>query len=162
MMSRTLLIVLCLYPLISGCGQTRSGADEITGARAEELVRRNLLDGQDRYPVEAPRAYQYGSIHIDGPDGGMLYRFGSGDETLAWMVAHHHMAEVSIGSSDPIPLDFPDDSPAWWDPWQSNPQAYFISIEQLERGGSKTILMVNDDRIGTIYVAVHFSGLPGI
>jgi hypothetical protein len=86
MFKKIFLTWLSIRLVIAGCGTAPADGEEFDRSRAGDLVTRNLLLGKDPYPVEAPRAFEYGTVHIDGPSGGLLYRFNSEPELLPWLI----------------------------------------------------------------------------
>ncbi len=159
--SALLLWILTMW-LVAACRAVGVQGEEISGPRASELVRRNLFAGQEHFPIEAARAYQYGSVHVDGPDGGMLYRFGSNGEALDWLVAQHRLLETPITSPSQLPLGFLDQQPRWWDPWQANPGAYYMIAEELDTGGERQLIVVFDAAARVLFVVEHYLNMPGV
>ena len=148
--------------LITGCVVLGDRGDEITSTRARDLIHRNVLLGDDQYPIDDPRAYQYGNVHVDGASGGMLYRFASNSDALEWIVESHRLQETTIETGDQLPIDFLDDRPRWWDPWKANPSAFYIFAEEFATGGKRQFILVFDSSAGVIYAVEHYSDMPGI
>ncbi len=153
---------LCACLLIAGCGVVHDRRDDISSARARELILRNIFLGEDRYPIEDPRAYQYGNVHVDGPSGGMLYQFGSNPGAFEWIVERHRLQATKIETADQLPLEFLNDRPRWWDPWKADPSAFYFFSEEFATGGVRQFILVFDSSEGAIYVVEHFSDMPGI
>ena len=156
------LIWLSTGLLLAGCGTVSTGGNEFSRTQAGDLIRRNLLLGEDRYLVDHPRAFQYGNVHLDGPSGGLLYQFSSHPDLLKWFIRQHGLQKIMINRVDQLPLDFIDDRPQWWDPWKANPSAYYIFVEEFATGGERKLILVFDSAAGIIYVVEHFSDMPGI
>jgi hypothetical protein len=157
-----LLIWFSISLFIAGCGAGPAAGQEFNRSRADDLISRNLLLGEDQYLVDDSRAFQYGSVHLDGPNGGLLYRFSSQPELLPWLIEQHGLQEVAMDTADQLPLDFIVDQPRWWDPWQANPAAYYIFVEAFAAGGSRTLILVFDSSKDVFYVVEHFADMPGV
>ena len=142
--------------MVSGRG------DAISGNEAGDLIRRNILLGDDRFPIEDPLAFRYGNVHVDGANGGMLYRFGSTSDAVDWIVRQLRLKEVEITTSDQLPLDFLAGTPRWWNPWQGDPPSYYFLAEEFPTGGERQLIVVFDAGESVIYVVEHFSDMPGI
>lgn len=156
------LIWLSTSLLIASCGAVPSEGTEFSSIQAGILIRRNLLLGDDQYNLHDPRAFQYGNLHVDGPSGGMLYRFSSNPDLLKWLVEHLGLQQIVITSADELPLDFISDRPRWWDPWKANPSAYYVSVEKFDTGGERRLILVYDSFESVIYVIDHFENMSGI
>ena len=162
MFIKKFLVWFSISLMIAGCGTAPADGEEFDLSPAGDLIARNLLLGEDPYPVEAPRAFQYGTVHLDGPSGGLLYRFRSQPELLPWLVEQHGLQETLIDTADQLPLDFIVDRPGWWDPWMADPAAYYIFIEEFDSGGSRTLILVFDSAADVFYTVEHYADLPGV
>ena len=157
-----MLVGLSASLFILGCGLIGNRAGEVSGAEAQDLIRRNIMLGEDQYPIEDPLSYQYGSVHVDGPSGGMLYRFRSTLEALEWIVEQHQLQRITIATLDELPLEFLEDTPRWWDSIQADPNAYYVFTEEFTRGGERQFIVVFNASTSEIYSVEHFSNMPGI
>ena len=155
---------ICLFASlwIAGCGVVPSGSHEFNGPQAGDLIRRNLLLGEEQFSIENPLAYQYGNVHLDGPSGGLLYRFSSSAEFLPWLIERHGLQEFMIDAADELPLDFIEERPPWWDPWNANPSAYFHLVEALATGGERWLIIIFDRAANVLYAVEHYADMPGI
>lgn len=150
--------ILFLTAINAACDQ----ADDIDSKRATELIRRNVLEGEDRFQIQDPQAYQYGSVHVDGPNGGMLYRFKSDSDTLNWIITRKKLQPTAIGSSKELAIDFLDEIPKWWNPWRVNPSVFYSTTERIATGGERRFIVVFDSSESLIYVVEHYSQLRGV
>jgi hypothetical protein len=148
--------------LIDGCGAIPARGHEFNQSQAGDLIKRNLLLGEDQFLVEDPRAFQYGNVHLDGPSGGLLYRFSSHPDLLPWLFEQHDLQKIMIDTAGQLPLDFLEDRPRWWDPWKANPSAFYIFVEEFESGGERVLILVFDSSASVIYAVEHFADMPGI
>lgn len=158
----TLSICIMTGLIIVGCSFFIADGIEMRGPEAESLIRRNLLLEKSPFPIDTPLAFQYGNVHVDGPSGGILYRFEGSPELMIWFAEQHDLTEFSIDSADQLPLDFLTEVPRWWDPWEKNPSAYYRFVEDLTLGGERILIVVFDSSTGVFYFVEHFSNVPGI
>ena len=135
---------------------------EIDRGRARDLIRRNILGGDYRFSIEDPRAYQYGSVHVDGPNGGMLYRFKSDPDTLKWIIKLKRLQENVIGSSTELRIDFLGETPKWWKPWEVDPSAVYYITENIPTGGKRRFIVIYDGLSSVIYIVEHYSEMRGV
>ncbi|TFH36222.1 MAG: hypothetical protein E4G99_05440 [Anaerolineales bacterium] len=159
---KVFLLWLITSILIASCGAVPADGTEFGSTQAGDLIRRNLLLGEGQYRVDDPLAFQYGNLHVDGPSGGILYRFSSNPDLLKWLIEHHGLHKNMIDSADQLPLDFLADRPRWWDPWKANPSAYYILVEEFGTGGERRFILVYDSATSVIYIVDHFADMPGI
>ena len=103
---KVLLICLTISILIASCGAVSTDGTDFSSTQANDLIRRNLLLGDDLYQINDPRAFQYGNLHVDGPSGGILYSFSSEPDILKWLIEHLGLQKIVINSADELPLDF--------------------------------------------------------
>lgn len=162
MTSKIILFWLISCLLIASCGVVPAVSTEFSSTQAGDLIRRNLLTEDGLYQIDDPRAFQYGNLHVDGPSGGMLYRFSSNPDILKWLIEHFGLQKNMIDSADELPLDFLADRPRWWDPWKANPSAYYVFVEEFETGGERWLIVVYDSSTSVIYIVDHFEDMPGI
>ena len=153
-------VITCLF--IASCGAVPTVGTEFSSTQAGDLIRRNLFLGDELYQIDDPHVYQYGNLHVDGPRGGMLYRFNSNPDTLKWLIENFGLQKNILDSADELPLEFLADRPRWWDPWKANPSAYYVFVEEFETGGERRFIMVYDSSASVIYVVDHSEDMPGI
>jgi len=152
-----LLFLVIVTPAINGCGQD----NEFSPAKARNMIHKNIFLNQDRFPVKDPKAYQYGTIHVDGPTGGILYRFGSNPEALKWITTHHRLQEISIDSMDLWPPDHIDAVPTWWQSPSENVSTCFVKHGKFDTGGEGIFILIFSPS-NIFYVVEHFSNMPGV
>ena len=148
--------------LVGSCGLANQHANEGLGLPNEDLIRRNLFIGQDEFQIGEPLAYQYGNLHVDGPTGGMLYRFVATPEAFEWLVTEWSLDRIAIESSDDLPFDFLPETPEWWTPTRADDDAYYFSVEEFDFRGRRTLTIVYDRDPGVLYVVEHYDDMVGI
>ena len=153
---------ICLSALIASCAFAADQTDDISSDEARNLIQRNVMLSSDRFPIDNPQAYQYGTVHIDGPSGGMLYRFGSNSEALQWIVEQHQMKQIAVTMSSPLPLQFLNDRPQWWEPDKLKPDVYYVLSEKLPMGGERQFIVVYDTSTSEIYAVEHYSNMVSV
>ena len=153
-------LIACLFVAACGAGVDRNR--EFTGDKARDLIRRNVLGGDNRFPIEKPYTYQYGSIHVDGPSGGMLYRFESSFEALNLIIDKHSLQQRTIDSLDQLPLDFLDDKPSWWTPPNGERSGFYYTVGEYLPSGERQFIAVFDGSAGIIYAVEHVANSRGI
>ena len=158
---KSVLILFCFTLLPIGCGLHFGQSGDMDESLARDLIRRNIFLEDDRFPISDPKVYQYGNIHVDGPNGGMLYRFRSTPEALVWIVEQHNMQQVAINEGDQLPLQFLDNVPEWWKPNKINSTVYYIFQEEFSTGGKRQFIVLFNVPTNEIYAVEHFSDMPG-
>lgn len=158
------VLTACLIACISaaGCGTGVDRNRESTGDKARDIIRRNVLGGDNRFPIEKPYTYQYGSIHVDGPSGGMLYRFESSFEALTLIIDRHNLKQRTVDSPDQLPSDFLDDKPSWWISPSVGLSGFYHSVGAYPPNGERQFIAVFDSSAGVIYAVEHFASTRGI
>ena len=152
-----LLTGIIILHVIIGCEQK----NEFKPAKARDLIFNNIFLNKDRFPINDPKAYQYGTVHVDGPDGGVIYRFRSNPKALKWIINYHRLRETRIDSIESWPPDHIGTSPSWWQPLRDHLSTCFVRHEKLETGGEKLIILIYSPE-DMFYVVEHFSGIPGV
>jgi hypothetical protein len=161
-LSKNLYLILCIAFLTTSCSLRFDQNRGISQSEAREIIQRNIFLGESLFPIDDPRVYQYGNVHVDGPSGGMLYRFQSSHEAYAWIVEKHEMQLFILDEGEHLPLQFLEDTPWWWEPEKSDPAEYYVFQEEFSTGGRRRLLVVFDTNTLDIYIVEHFSDMPGI
>lgn len=132
-------------------GSVGACARDPIDARADLLVRRNLFDGSSVFSIRNARAHQYGSLEVDGPEGGMMYRFDTDSSAVDWLIERWSLERIAPGSSAPvIPAEVPP-GPSWWLPRGIDGLAAYRA-ELVDRYGSEqTVLLLQQPGSGTVF-----------
>ena len=162
MKSIKILFWICVTFVLSGCILDNNQSDEISATKARELIQRNIFFGENIFPIEGPKAYQYGNVHVDGPSGGMLYRFSSTLDALKWIVEQHNLQKFSISNDEQLPMQMLEETPNWWNIEEIGTTESYAYFEELPTGGKRQLLVLFDPATNIIYVVEHFSAMPGV
>ena len=160
-MNRFPLLVMALVLLVA-CGAMTETTTQTLELPAADLVRRNLFKLSNDFAVEEAMAYQYGSVHVDGPTGGMLYRFVTTPAAVEWLATEWSLERTAIETADDLPLDFLPQTPQWWLPTRTPVDAYYFSAEEFAPRGRRTLTVVFDRDLETLYVVEHYDRMVGI
>lgn len=152
-----LLMMIIVTLVMTGCGQD----NDFSSAQARDMIHKYIFLNEDRFPVNEPKAYQYGSVHVDGTTGGILYRFGSNPEALKWIINRHRLQESLTDTMELWPPDRIDALPSWWQSPSENLSTCFVKHQEFDSGGKMLfIIMFSPEEV--FYVVEHYSGIPSI
>jgi hypothetical protein len=160
-MNGVLLLALTLVLLVA-CGAITEPTTQTLELPAADLVRRNLFKLSNDFAVGEAMAYQYGNVHVDGPTGGMLYRFVTTPAAVVWLEAEWSLDRIAIESTDDLELDFLPQTPQWWIPTRTAVDAYYFGAEEFPPRGRRTLTMIFDEETGVLYVVEHYDNMVGI
>jgi hypothetical protein len=132
------------------------------GPHNQELIRRNLFLNQIQFQIKKPYIYQYGSLHVDGPEGGMLYRFNITTEAFNWLVTQWNLEKREASSMDQIPLPALEKVPKWWQINQLSVFHYFYRFEKFTHNGERQLIFIYDSDSQTAYVVDDYRGMSGV
>ena len=131
------------------------GAPDDVAQRAELLVRRNLFDGRSSFAIEQARAFQYGDLHVDGLEGGMMYRFRTTQPALEWLIGRWSLREHRLAALARIlPATVPE-GPSWWRPDEVHRGAIYVATLRLNDGSERILVLVHDREAGDLFVVGH-------
>lgn len=128
----------------------------------QKLIRRNLFLNQAQFQIKKPYAYQYGTLHVDGPDGGMLYRFNITSEAFDWLVTKWHLEQREVSSADQIPMPPLEKVPEWWQIKNISVFHYFYRSEKFTLNGERQLFFIYDSDSQTAYVVDDYRGMSGV
>jgi hypothetical protein len=125
---------------------------------ADELVRRNVFRGATEFPIAGARAFQYGSLHVDGPEGGMLYRFETDAIGMDWLVREWSLHPVRPDSAPALPPV--DDAPGWWRSGERASGTPLVADSTDTWGGVRTVVLLRDPAASVVYWREHYRASP--
>lgn len=121
-------------------------------------MRRNVFRGEARFPIGDARAFQYGTIHVDGPEGGMLYRFATTAEAVDWLVTAWGL-ETLPQDGTPAPAA-PEGAPGWWRSATEWP--VIMRADSTYGGGAvRTVFLFRDPAESVVYWREHYRDSRG-
>ena len=161
MTTRAVQFFMCLSIMVA-INAACVHSSEIESSRARDLIRRNILGGEDRFAIEDPHVYQYGSVHVDGPSGGMLYRFQSNSDTLSRIIKLKRLEKTTIDSTAELLVEFLEETPGWWKPFEVDTSAVYSVIENIATGGKRRLIVIYEQESRMMYVIDHYSDMRGV
>lgn len=161
MNKKILSVVLCFIVVIAS-DVASDQSNKVKSGRARDLIRRNIFKGSKEFPVGDQYVHQYGSVHLDGPNGGMLYRFRSNAEALNWIIGRMRLQKNTIKPGGDLPIDFLDETPKWWNPWGQEPTEFYSMSEDISTGGKRTVILIYNRQADVIYIADHYTEMRGV
>ncbi len=114
------------------------------------------------FHIKKPYFHQYGSIHVDGPSGGALYRFVTNSEAVDWVINKLALKVVNLA---PMRTFFYVNSktlPKWWKLDQVYVEVYYKSTKQYQNGGIETIKLLYEKESATVYIVESYENWRGI
>lgn len=133
-----------------GCGAT-DGVDE----RAGRLIRRGLFDGDSAFAIDGARAFQYGDLHVDGLEGGMMYRFRTTEPALEWLIARWSLRHRALEELERLIPPAVPPGPSWWRPDAVRRGAVYVAPVDSSEGFERTLLFVHDRDERALFVLDH-------
>lgn len=161
MNKKVLSVVLCCIVVIAS-GVASDQSTKVKSGRARDLIRRNIFKGSNEFPIDDQYVHQYGSVHLDGPSGGMLYRFRSNTDALTWIIGRMRLQKNIIKPGGDPPIDFLDETPKWWNPWGQEPTVFYSTSEDITAGGKRTVILIYNRQENAIYMADHYTEMRGV
>jgi len=161
MNKRVLSVVLCFIIVIAS-DAVSDHSNKVKSGRARDLIRRNIFNGSEEFPIADHHVHQYGSLHLDGPSGGMLYRFRSNADALTWIIGQMQLQKKTINPGGDLPIDFLDKTPKWWNPWEQEPMVFYSASEDITAGGKRTVILIYNRQEDAIYIADHYTEMRGV
>ncbi len=152
-MKRSTLGLLALLLAASACD-----AQSESLPPADELVRRNVFRGATEFAIVDARAFQYGSVHVDGPEGGMLFRFETDARGLDWLVRAWALDSIRGDSAPALPPI--DDAPRWWRTAERASATPLAADSTDVWGGVRTVLLHRVPGASTVYWREHYRASP--
>ena len=137
---------------------TACGAQSGSLPPADELVRRNVFRGTTEFPIADAMAFQYSTLHVDGLEGGMLYRFETDTRGLEWLVREWSLHAVQSDSGPSLPAV--DDAPGWWGSAERVSGAPLVADSVDASGGVHTALLLRDPAASVAYWREHYRASP--
>jgi hypothetical protein len=121
---------------------------------ADDLVRRNVFRGATEFAIADARAVQYGTVHLDGPEGGMLYRFETDARGLEWLVREWSLRPIRPDSGPSLPPV--DDAPSWWLSAERRSGTQLGADSTDTSGGVRSVLLLRDPAASVVYWREHY------
>ena len=130
--------------------------------RALTLIERNIFQGNKSFPIKKAYYHQYGSIHVDGPSGGALYRFVTNSEAVDWVINEWTLKAVNLASRREFFNINSEALPKWWELDQVNVEVYYKSTKLYQNGGIETKKLLYEKESATAYIVESYENWPGI
>ncbi len=130
--------------------------------RALTLIERNIFLGNKSFPIKKPYFHQYGSIHVDGPSGGALYRFVTNSEAVDWVINKWTLKVVNLASRRKFFNINSEALPKWWKSDQVSVDVYYQSTKQNQNGGIETKKLLYEKESSTVYIVESYENWLGI
>ncbi len=130
--------------------------------RALTLIERNIFQGNKSFPIKKPYFHQYGSIHVDGPSGGTLYRFVTNSEAVYWLINKWALKVVNLESRKKFFNINSEALPKWWKLDQVSVDVYYKSTKQYQNGGIETKRLLYEKESATVFIIESYENWPGI
>ena len=158
---RVLSVVLCFIFFIAS-DVVSDQSNTVKNDRAQDLIQRNIFNGSKEFPIDDQYVHQYGSVHLDGPSGGMLYRFRSNADALAWIIDRMLLQKNTVKPGENLPVDFLKETPHWWNPWGQESMVFYSASEDIIAGGKRTVILIYNRQEDAIYIADHYTEMRGV
>ena len=130
--------------------------------RALMLIERNIFQGNKSFPIKKPYFHQYGSIHVDGPSGGALYRFVTNSEAVDWVINRWALKAVNLETRREFFNINSEALPKWWNLDQVSVEVYYKLKKQYQNGGTETKKLLYEKESATVYIVESYENWPGI
>jgi hypothetical protein len=144
--------------LLTLLAATACGAQNGSLLPADMLVRRNVFRGATEFPIAEARAFQYGTVHVDGPEGGMLYRFETDAQGLDWLVREWSLHPIQPDTGPSLPPV--DEAPGWWRSAGRASGTPLGADSTDASGGVRSVLLVRDPAASVAYWREHYRAAP--